>query len=293
MFRRCFFVLLLSSLPTSLMAVVPGGIYSTAGMSGLTLDPVPLPHAVGYHMVRGTAIYHGRKMRFASGIFLPPATTTANAPMPIVIALHNRYAIGYDGGDEIIGEGLGRMLAIGQPDGRAEGEKAKNPINLRKDAQFIGLVPQCPAGFTWEHPAMADVLSLFIAKIVTAYHADDDRVYLAGFSYGASSTWRIALNAPDRFAAIICCDGRATPHPPQDVEKLKNVAIYLEVGQWDGEFVQEADWMHQALNNSGHRNFIFRMIPGGNHFNYEAVFLDPLFWKWCYAQRRVHPVPRS
>jgi predicted peptidase len=274
------------------MAVAPGGIYSAAGMSSLTLDPVPLPRTVGYHMVRGTAVYHGRKLRFASGIFLPPAFLTLKEPMPVVIALHNRFAIGYDGGDEIIGEGLGQMLAIGQPDPRAEGEKAKNPINLRKDAKFIGLVPQCPVGFTWEHPAMADVLCKFIAQIVAAYHADDDRVYLAGFSYGASSTWRIALNAPDRFAAIIPCDGRATPHPAQDVEKLKIVAIYLEVGQWDGDFVQEADWMHQALNTSGHRNYIYRMIPGGNHFNYEAVFNDPLVWKWVYAQHRTHDAVR-
>ena len=42
---------------------------------------------------------------------------------------------------------------------------------------------------------MADMLCKFIAQVVTAYHADDDRVYLTGFSYGASSTWRVALMA--------------------------------------------------------------------------------------------------
>jgi predicted peptidase len=281
-------VMLLLALASPAFAVAPGGVYPAGNSMTLALEPKPLPREVGYHLVRGTAVFHGRKVRFASGIFLPPAFLTARQPMPVLMALHNRFAIGLDGSNGLVGEGMGQLLARGRPDDRAEGEKPANPIDLRKEAQFIGLVPQCPAGFTFEDPAMADLLCKFIAQMVAAYHADDDRVYLTGFSYGASSSWRVALNAPDRFAAILCMDGRATPNPARDVEKLKDVAIYLEVGQWDGDFVKEADWMHQALNNLPHPNYIFRMIPGGNHFNYQAVYTDPAFWKWVYAQHRVH-----
>ncbi len=280
-------LMLFGCLTAPAMALAPGGVYSSGDSIDVQLENKPLPRTPGYHVVRGMTIYHGRKFRFASGIFLPASFVTSKEPLPILMALHNRGMIGGEGGGELTGEGMGQMLAYGRPDTRAEGEKPADPMSdIRKEGQFIGLVPQCPRGFGWEDKVMADLMCKFIAQMITAYHADDDRVYLTGFSYGASSTWRIALNAPDRFAAIICCDGRATPHPAEDVQKLKNVGIYLGVGQWDGEFVQEADWMHQALNNSGHRNYIFRMVPGGNHFNYQSVYLDPQVWKWVYSQRR-------
>jgi len=270
------------------MALVPGGVYRGGDSMSLTINPNYFPHTLGYHLVDGTAVYHGRKLPFRFGIFLPPAFLHAKAPMPVLMCLHNRYAIGADDPNAMVGEGMGQMLAYGNADSRAEGDKPLNPIRLRQDAQFIGIVPQCPPGMTWEDPAMANLLCKLIEQVVAHYHADDDRVYLTGFSYGASSTWRVALNAPDRFAALIICDGRMTPDPVHDVAKLKNVPIYLEVGQWDGDFVGEADRMHQALNKLPHRNFIFRQIPGGNHFNYQSVYNDPLVWKWVYAQHRLH-----
>jgi hypothetical protein len=267
-------------------AVLPGGVYSNDESMKLIIEPRQWPHTLGYHVVRGSAVFHDRKLPFACGVFLPPAFFHTAEPLPVLMTLHNRMAIGFNGGHEMVGEGMGRILAYGGDDDRMVGDRVDNPITLRKDAGFIGLVPQCPAGFGWETPAIARMECNFIAQVVTHYHADDDRVYLTGFSYGASSAWRMALLAPDRFAAIICCDGRATPEPARDVEKLKNVAVYLEVGQWDGPFVEETDRMHQALNALPHHNFIFRMVPGGNHFCYEAVYDDPQVWKWVFAQRR-------
>ena len=267
-------------------AVAAGGLYRNSEHVQLTIDAHDLPRTLGFHVVRGIARYHGRLIRFSSGVFLPAAYFHTQKPMPIVIGLHNKAGIGQGGDGGMIGEGFGQMLGNGSPDGRAEGDRAENPIDLRQDAQFIGVVPLCPAGSGWDNPVVTRMLLDFIDQMVTAYHADDNRVYLTGFSYGASSTWQIALAAPDRFAALICCDGRATADPIHDVAKLSNVPIYLEVGQWDGPFVDAADQMHQALNSLPHRNYVFRMIPGGNHFCYQTVYTDPEVWKWVYAQHR-------
>lgn len=283
---RWIALLLLLWLAPRAVAVLPGGTYSTDESMKVTIDPRLWPRTLGYHVVRGSAVYHGRQLPFACGIFLPPAFFHTTEPMPVLMALHNRFAIGFNGGPQMAGEGMGRILAYGGDEDRMVGDRVENPIVLRKDAGFIGLIPQCPADFAWEMPAMVHMECDFIAQVVAHYHADDNRVYLTGFSYGASSTWRMALLAPDRFAAIICCDGRATPDPINDVAKLKDTAIYLEVGQWDGPFVEETDRMHQALNTLPHRNYIFRMVPGGNHFCYEAVYDDPEVWKWVFAQRR-------
>jgi pimeloyl-ACP methyl ester carboxylesterase len=280
-----FLIVLAGSVRRS-AAVIPGGVYGADESITLNVDSKQWPHRLGYHLVRGTAVYHGRKIPFLTGVFLPPAFFRTTEAMPILVALHNKSAIGDYGGGDLGREGMGRLLAHGGDDDRAQGERAENPVALRQDAQFIGLVPMCPGGFGWESPPVARLICSMIDRAVSVYHADGDRVYLTGFSYGASSTWRVAMLAPDRFAAIIVCDGRATPDPVHDVQKLKNVAIYLEVGQWDGDFVIATDQMHQALNALPHRNFIFRTISGGNHFCYEAVYDDPEVWKWVLAQRR-------
>jgi predicted peptidase len=287
----CYAVLVLvAAVAGSARGVIPGGVFAAADQLKVIFDPRAWPQTVGYHSMAGTAIYHGRKMPFYTGIFLPRAFFQTTNPMPIVMTLHNRASIGGNGTGSTVGEGMGRLLAQGERDGRAEGDTPDNPISLREEAQFIGLVPQCPAGFGWEDPVMSDALCQIIDLALQQYHADADRVYLTGFSYGASSTWRVALNYPDRFAAIVCCDGRATPDPVNDVKKLKDLPIYLEVGEWDGEFVAEADRMHAALDTLPHRNYIFRQIPGGNHFNYGAVYTDPAVWKWVLAQHRPHAV---
>jgi hypothetical protein len=268
------------------LAVIPGGVYSKDESMPLIIESRQWPHTLGYHVVRGWAVYHGRKIPFITGIFLPAAFFHTTSPMPVLVALHNRSAIG-QGADAVAGEGMGRLLASGGDDNRASGDRALNPVNLRKDAQFIGVVPLCPAGFVgWESPVMTKMVCNCIAAVVNRYHADDDRVYLTGFSYGASSTWRVALLAPDRFAALIICDGRQTPDPIHDVEKLKNVGIYMSIGEWDGDFVTEGDHMHQALNTLPHRDYIFRIIYGGNHFCYQSVYDDPEVWKWVLAHRR-------
>ncbi len=267
-------------------AVVPGGVYAAENTMTLKIEDRQWPSTLGYHVLRGTTVYHGRRMLFVSGIFLPPAFFHTTQPMPVLMALHNRFAIGFNGGAGLGTEGMGRVLARGGEDSRAVGERAVNPISLREDAQFIGLVPQCPAGFGWESPPLAKLMCTFIGQVVGHYHADDDRVYLTGFSYGASSTCALRclrrIGSRPSSAAMVC----ATPDPIHDVAKLNNVAIYLEVGQWDGVFVEETDRMHQALNTLPHRNYIFRMIDNGNHFCYQTVYDDPNVWRWVLLQRR-------
>jgi hypothetical protein len=70
------------------------------------------------------------------------------------------------------------------------------------------------------------------------------------------------------------------------VAKLKDVAIYLNVGQWDGPFDAAADRMHEALSNLPHRNFVWNIVNNGNHWCYYSVYRNPHFWDWLLAQRR-------
>lgn len=58
-----------------------------------------------------------------------------------------------------------------------------------------------------EGPDDTQFLRVAIADIVTKFNVDRDRIYMTGFSNGASMTFRFALEAPELLAAIACVAG--------------------------------------------------------------------------------------
>jgi predicted peptidase len=255
----------------------------------LTLDERSLPRSPGYHELRGKLDINGQSRGFAYGLFLPRSYFTTTEPMPVVVALHNGGRSGESGGDVLTSEGLGLLIGkdTGQPTS-GYGAEIKGAVNLRTDARFICIAPQCPAGYDWSSPDLVPMFEQLIHKIVTAYHADPDRVSLTGFSYGGSQTWLVGMEMPKTFAALIPLDGRATGDPVHDVQKLMDVSIWLAVGGSDERpgFVGFSEQMRDALVLAGHKKFVFRIIPGGSHYTYPAIYRDPAFLDWLYAQRR-------
>jgi predicted peptidase len=262
----------------------------------LSIDDKSLPRSPGYHELRGKLQIRGENRGFAFGLFLPRSYFSSTEPMPVVVTLHNGGRSGADGGDFLISEGLG--LLIGKDDGQPTsgyGAEPAGAVNLRTDARFICIAPQCPAGFEWSSPELVPMFEQLIGKIVSAYRADPDRVSLTGFSYGGSQTWLIGMEMPRAFAAIIPLDGRATPDPVHDVRKLMDTAIWEAVGGSDERegFVGFSQQMRDALVLAGHPKFVFRIIPNGSHYCYPAVYRDPVFLDWLYSQRRFGSVAKT
>jgi predicted peptidase len=255
----------------------------------LTIDDNSLPRSPGYHELRGRLRIGDQSRGFAYGLFLPRSYFSSTEPVPVLVTLHNGGRTGENGGDLITSEGLGLLIGkdTGQPMS-GYGAEPKGAVNLRTDARFICIVPQCPAGYDWSSPNLVPLFEQLISRIVTAYRADPDRVSLTGFSYGGSQTWLVAMEMPEAFAAIIPLDGRATGDPVHDVQKLLNVSIYLGVGGSDERegFIGFSEQMRDALVLAGHKKFIFRIVPGGSHFMYPAIYRDPVFLDWLYSQRR-------
>ena len=115
--------------------------------------------------LKATARVGDKTVPFACGLFLPPAYFRTSERMPIVMTLHTRGVSGADGGGGLVGEGLGLLVSNGGPDSRGTGESPKNAMKLLSGAEFIGLVPQCPAGYAWESPAVARIVAEFITQV--------------------------------------------------------------------------------------------------------------------------------
>ena len=269
-------------------AIVPGVT--------VLLDAAALPRRAGYEVVRPTVRVDGEDLSVPIGVWLPRGFPRVDAPLPVIVSLHNRYAIGMDGSPgALLGEGLPMILWRGDPNRGEHGDVPLHPVNPATDEAFIGVFPQCPSGQKWEAAPMPEVIDKVVAAVLAGYgtgEADPDRVYLTGWSYGASCTWAVATAYPQRFAAIAVNDGRAMPDPAAAVAKLRDLGVYLAFGDRDGDFTNDGGKMLDALAAARHPNFVQRVVRHGDHQSYQCVYDDPAFWGWLLAQRR-HPSPRA
>ena len=256
----------------------------------LALDPTRLPTTPGFHTVKVDGRLDGQPIRFRFGLILPADYGHEAQPWPVVMHLHNRGYIGGDGNGSVTDEGLPHLLARDNADGRATGQPPRNAIDLRHHAPFVCVAPQCPNGHTWDDPGMLVVLDQLLRFVVANCHADPERTYLTGFSFGGSNTWLVGSALAGDFAAIAPLDGRATPDPAATVAKLAHTGVYQVVGGIDNDFMPEAKRMVAALAAAPHADFAFHMVPGGNHWSYPAVYTDPVFWDWMFAHRLAVPI---
>ena len=256
----------------------------------LTLDPkTPLPTSPGYSVVKAKAVYNKKEIPVAFGVFLPANYFSANKPYPLIVALHNSIDSigGADGNPGMVGEGMAMLFThdVGA-DNRHSGVMPAKPVNVRKNAFFMGLVPQCVKGLGFDSPEMVHIILEEINVIGKSFRMDQDRVAVTGFSYGGFSTWALAMAAPERFAAIIPVEARMAPTPEKAPERLKHVGIWIGVGDSDGDFTANCNQMNDLLKKGGHSNVQLTVVKGGQHHCYQAIYSDPKFWEWFYQQHR-------
>jgi predicted peptidase len=76
---------------------------------------------------------------------------------------------------------------------------------------LLAVFPQAPAGARWRDATEADVMRILDA-VEREWQTDRDRTYLVGMSMGGYGAWQLAMDHPDRFAAIVpVCAGVVPP----------------------------------------------------------------------------------
>lgn len=153
-------------------------------------------------------------------------------------------------------------------------------LESRHDFPAIVVSPQCLPGEWWSPPALHALLDE-----IEAHHAvDPDRVYVTGLSMGGFGTWALAIDRPDRFAAIapICGGGE-----PIGAWRLVNLPVWAFHGDAD-EIVplRRSEEMIAALRRHGGAPR-FTVYPGVAHDSWTRTYDNPALYEWLFAQRRA------
>ena len=152
-------------------------------------------------------------------------------------------------------------------------------VSESKQFPFIIVSPQCPLDEGWS----PDMLMALLDEVVAKYAVDEDRVYLTGLSMGGFGTWSLAIEHPDRFAALapICGGGN-----PQKACLLKNIPIWVFHGAKDQTVkLEKAQEMVDALKAAG-GNVQFTIYPEAGHDCWTQTYDNPKFYEWLLQQHR-------
>ena len=182
------------------------------------------------------------------------------------------------------------------------GERGRNvqrvaihgPMSLVKEGTnfpFIIVAPLCPAGERWKN----DSLSLLLDHVTKKYRVDESRVYLTGISMGGYATWNLAIDHPERFAAIapICGGGSlislvlAQHYETNRLTQLKQVGVWAFHGGKDNIVpAEESDRMVSALKKLDVKDVKLTVYPNTEHNSWTETYNNPELYEWLLKHRR-------
>ena len=122
-----------------------------------------------------------------------PSDYTSGKTWPVIVSLHGNGRQGSDG-----------MLQTG----------TDFAIRIRENqSPFPAIVvfPQARRDTRWFYPQMQRLVMAQLARTIAELDVDTTRLYLHGYSMGATGSYRLAYKFPARFAALVVVAGRVEP----------------------------------------------------------------------------------
>jgi poly(3-hydroxybutyrate) depolymerase len=220
-----------------------------------------------------------------------------------------RHDMGAWGADDFGGEELVvRVPGSGAPsDGwpvlvflHGCGERAglyRTHTALAAECGFVGVAPSGPlatssVGRSWpaELSATDDRIRAALARCEGDHRLDHGRVYLCGFSQGATHAYGLLAARPDRYLGAAILSPGEGPTPPPVPRALGGPRpVYMTYGQGEYRaFRQRARKWGALWQRAGHP---YRLEPhtGGHHFPFDwpARFPDVMGWLSGQSTRRA------
>jgi predicted peptidase len=219
-------------------------------------------------------------------VFLPEGWSN-NKKWPIILFLHGA---GERGSDGLIQTQVGIGTAV------------------RKDRMrfpAIIVMPQCATNSWWSEPAMEEMALATLAAASKEFKGDPKRTYLTGLSMGGYGTWAIAMQNPNKFAAIApICGGIVLPehlrqqHPEMDkiaysddpksyadvAAKIGKTPVWIFHGGDDPVVpVDGSRKLNEAIKASG-GNVRYTEYPGVGHNSWDNAYAEPELMTWMLSK---------
>jgi predicted peptidase len=259
-----------SRLRLYVFCILPASFFPTAQETGFLSRSV----------IVGSSVYRYQ-------VYLPPYTRSQ--ALPVILYLHGTDSGGSDG----------LLPTKGCLGSAVRADPGRWP--------FLIVFPQIPRNQRWIGQNAVVALTA-LDEAITEFAADPSRVFITGFSLGASGAWYIAAEAPQRFAAVVPVDGRVllpgrvslpTDIPAQTAslifaenpiaplaEKLRNTPVWAFHGA-DDELVPVDDSrrMVQGLQ-SLQAPVRYTEVPDGKH-ECTTAYGNPRLPRWLLSRHRL------
>ncbi len=218
-------------------------------------------------------------------VFVPSTRSGPRKP-PVIVFLHGSGERGDDGAKPT-------LVGIGPY------------IRAHLDSfPAIVVFPQAPEGSEWS--ANTDLVFATLDAATREFHGDAARTYLTGLSMGGYGVWDVALQAPDRFAALApVCGAVKQPREDRDTlfvaavaseadpyaaiaQRLRHVPVWIFHGAKDDLVPPDDDRkLSAAFRAAGAADARYTEFPDANHNSWDPAYSQtPEFWSWLFAQRR-------
>ena len=188
-------------------------------------------------------------------VLFVPSTYEPTIPTPLLVILHG---------------GVSRTNLIEDPESWVE----KNPFTkFADDNDWLALYPLGQEGATWwDEVGMGNIRNL-IREVKTHYNVDDDRVWMGGFSDGASAAFLHAMVAPTDYAAFVALnghlgvgslDGNLMTYAPNFV----NTPVYAVTTDRDRLYPSRKMRLLIDMARSAGADMLYREHEGEHEFSY-------------------------
>lgn len=207
----------------------------------------------------------GLRLRYL--LHLPPGYwTEPGRQWPLLLFLHGRGERGKD---------LSLVRKYGIP----------KVVDENPAADYIAISPQCPLAYEW--PDLTATLARLLDQATANLPVDGNRLYLTGLSMGARGGWLLAVDQPERFAAIALICGRIpAPDFLERVVVLKDKPIWVFHGAKDPVVpVENSEKIVATLQAAG-GNPRLTIYPEANHDAWTETYNNPEFYNWLFSHTR-------
>ncbi len=181
---------------------------------------------------------------------------------PLLLLLHGGGESGEDL-EELKKNGPPKMLAEGYP------------------FPFMVLAPQNPHKRKWWN---VHAVMQLLDSVMAHHRVDPKRIYLSGLSRGGSAAWDLAVQYPDRFAALAVVCGMAPVPYASWIDR--DLPIWVFHGTEDRSIpFSESENMVAALREMGY-DVTFTVYEGVGHDSWIQAYQTEGLYDWMMAQSR-------